>query len=47
MRALALEAKEGDFERFRNAPLLAPRRRLDETAAARKPLLRWKAESGT
>src|SRR6266566_7221450 len=46
MRALALEAKEGNFERFRNAPLLAPRRRLDETAAARKPVLRWKAEGG-
>ena len=45
MRALAQEAKEGNFERFRNAPLLAPRRRLDETAAARKPVLRWKAGS--
>ena len=42
MRALAHEAKEGNFDRFRNAPLLAPRRRLDETAAARKPVLRWK-----
>jgi glycine dehydrogenase subunit 2 len=45
MRALAQEAKEGNVERFRSAPLLAPRRRLDETAAARKPVLRWKPEA--
>jgi glycine dehydrogenase subunit 2 len=44
MRALAQEAKDGNFDRFWNAPLLAPRRRLDETAAARKPLLRWRPE---
>jgi len=42
MRTLAAEAKEGDAARFKNAPLLAPRRRLDETLAARKPVLRWK-----
>lgn len=41
MRALAEEAKSGDAERFREAPLFAPRRRLDETAAARHPVLRW------
>jgi glycine dehydrogenase subunit 2 len=29
-------------ERFKNAPVLAPRRRLDETRAARNPVLRWK-----
>ena len=28
--------------RFDGAPRFAPRRRLDETAAARKPVLRWK-----
>jgi len=28
---------------FRTSPHLAPRRRLDETAAARKPVLGWKA----
>jgi glycine dehydrogenase subunit 2 len=44
MRALAQEAKDGNFDRFWNAPLLAPRRRLDETAAARKPILRWRPE---
>jgi glycine dehydrogenase subunit 2 len=41
MRALALEAKAGNGARFTNAPTLAPRRRLDETLAARKPVLRW------
>ena len=42
MRGLAEEAKSGNVARFKNAPLLAPRRRLDETLAARKPVLRWK-----
>ena len=28
--------------RFRAAPVLTPRRRLDETGAARKPVLRWR-----
>ncbi len=31
----------GEAERFRQAPMLAPRRRLDETRAARQPKLRW------
>ena len=43
MRVLAKEAREGRKERFQNAPRLAPRRRLDETGAARKPILRWRA----
>jgi len=42
LREMALEAKAGKTERFEGAPRLAPRRRLDETAAARKPILRWK-----
>jgi glycine dehydrogenase subunit 2 len=42
LRAMALEAKSGKRERFEGAPRLAPRGRLDETAAARKPVLRWK-----
>jgi glycine dehydrogenase subunit 2 len=42
LRSLALEAKAGKTERFEGAPRLAPRRRLDETLAARKPVLRWK-----
>ncbi len=41
LRALALAAKAGEVERFTGAPRLAPRRRLDETRAARKPILRW------
>ena len=32
LRDLALAAKAGETERFDGAPLLAPRRRLDETA---------------
>ncbi len=42
LRHLAERAKAGDKERFAAAPLLAPRRRLDETRAARQPVLRWK-----
>jgi glycine dehydrogenase subunit 2 len=42
LRTMALEAKAGQTARFEGAPRLAPRRRLDETAAARKPILRWK-----
>lgn len=38
---LARRAKAKDVEMFKNAPQYSPRRRLDETAAARKPVLRW------
>jgi len=41
MRDLVKGAKEGGMARFTNAPELAPRRRLDETQAARNPILRW------
>ena len=41
LRDLAMAAKRGDTARFRQAPVHAPRRRLDETLAARKPVLRW------
>lgn len=41
MRDLAMAAKAGDTARFKGAPYHAPRRRLDETLAARKPVLRW------
>ena len=44
VRSLAQAARAGDTARFRAAPMLAPRRRLDETAAARKPILRWRPE---
>ena len=41
LRGLAEAAKAGDAARFRAAPRFAPRRRLDETKAAREPRLRW------
>jgi glycine dehydrogenase subunit 2 len=41
LRDLALAAKRGDIERFAGAPYHAPRRRLDETRAARTPILKW------
>jgi glycine dehydrogenase subunit 2 len=42
VEALAAAAKVGEADRFHAAPRFAPRRRLDETAAARKPVLRWR-----
>ncbi|RZJ96901.1 MAG: glycine dehydrogenase subunit 2 [Brevundimonas sp.] len=47
MRALAGAAKAGDVERFKGAPFHAPLRRLDETRAARTPVLRWTAPEGS
>ena len=41
LRSVAERAKAGD-ESLRSAPHFAPRRRLDETLAARKPVLVWK-----
>ena len=41
LRDLATAALSGDRERFQDAPSLAPRRRLDETRAARNPILKW------
>ena len=41
LRSLAERAKAGD-EALKAAPLYAPRRRLDETLAARKPVLVYK-----
>ncbi len=41
LRDLAIRALRGERERFLGAPYYAPRKRLDETAAARKPILRW------
>ena len=45
VKSLARRAKAGDAEYFQGAPRLAPRRRLDETQAARKPVLRWRPPS--
>jgi glycine dehydrogenase subunit 2 len=41
LRDLAFAAKNGEQDRFISAPHYAPRRRLDETGAARNPVLRW------
>jgi glycine dehydrogenase subunit 2 len=41
LRDLALAAKRGDAGRFAGAPYHASRRRLDETRAARNPVLKW------
>src|SRR5271163_2242640 len=41
LRDLALSALRGEKDRFVTAPHYAPRRRLDETRAARQPVLRW------
>lgn len=43
--ALTQMAKLGnDKDMFHQAPIMTPRRRLDETQAARKPVLRWLPE---
>ncbi|WP_337996037.1 aminomethyl-transferring glycine dehydrogenase subunit GcvPB [Oleispirillum naphthae] len=44
VRALAAKARAGEADFFHAAPRLTPRRRLDETLAARKPVLRWKPQ---
>jgi glycine dehydrogenase subunit 2 len=42
MRSVAARARDGD-ESLQSAPHFAPRRRLDETRAARQPVLVWRA----
>ncbi len=42
LRHLAERARGGEKDAFTGAPRLAPRRRLDETQAARRPVLRWR-----
>ncbi|PEQ13325.1 glycine dehydrogenase (aminomethyl-transferring) [Novosphingobium sp. PC22D] len=44
LRSVAERARAGD-ESLHAAPVYAPRRRLDETMAARKPVLVWKGEA--
>ncbi len=41
IRSLAEAAQSGDYARFMKAPRLAPRKRLDETRAARDPILTY------
>jgi glycine dehydrogenase subunit 2 len=45
VRGLAKRAKAGDVAYFEGCPYHTPRRRLDETLAARQPHLRWKPEA--
>jgi glycine dehydrogenase subunit 2 len=45
LKELAQAAQRGDANRFKLAPHYAPRKRLDETRAARKPVLRYNALS--
>ena len=44
VQGLARRAKSGEAAYFQGAPYHTPRRRLDETLAARQPILRWKPE---
>jgi glycine dehydrogenase subunit 2 len=44
LKDLAAKARDGDVAHFHGAPRWVPRRRLDETGAARKPILRWHPE---
>ena len=46
MNGLAAKAQARENDAFAAAPQLTPRRRLDETMAARKPKLRWLPEDG-
>jgi glycine dehydrogenase subunit 2 len=41
MRDILLRIKRGDGATLKEAPFYAPRRRVDETQAARSPILRW------
>jgi len=41
LKGLTAKAKSGDADHFHQAPRLTPWRRLDETTAARHPVLRW------
>jgi glycine dehydrogenase subunit 2 len=41
LRDLAQKAKNGEVEFFKQSPRYTPRRRLDETQAARQPVLKW------
>ena len=45
LRGLAARAAKHEQDFFHSAPHRAPRRRLDEVTAARKPILRWRAEA--
>ncbi len=44
LKALAAAARSGEVSGFQAAPVFTPRRRLDETTAARAPVLRWRPQ---
>ena len=46
LRELARKATSGDTAPLKEAPVYAPRRRFDETSAARHPVLRWRPDNG-
>jgi glycine dehydrogenase subunit 2 len=46
MRSVATRMLAEPAATFKGAPYLTPRRRLDETAAARKPVLTWREAEG-
>ena len=46
MRSIAERMLSEPAETFKSSPHLAPRRRLDETAAARRPVLTWREPEG-
>ncbi len=45
LRELIKQSQSDQSNSFHEAPRLTPRRRLDETAAARHPVLRWRPEA--
>jgi glycine dehydrogenase subunit 2 len=47
VKGLAQRAKSGDAAYFKGAPYHTPRRRLDETLAARQPVLRWRQQGAS
>ena len=47
LRGLAQEAVAGNSQRFEGAPYFAPRKRLDETQAARTPVLRYSKDESS
>ena len=47
LRELAVRAKAGEADDFHEAPIHAPRRRVDETQAARHLNLRWQPPAAT
>ena len=46
LRSVATRMLSEPAETFKQSPHLTPRRRLDETAAARRPVLTWREPEG-